>query len=48
MKVECPFSPTPHYYIEMPCNHTTLATNPELVVFLKDPHVESNDLNVSY
>jgi hypothetical protein len=48
MKVECPFSPTPCYYGEMPCSPTTLVTNLELVVNLKDPYLESNDLNVSY
>jgi hypothetical protein len=47
-RVECPFSPTPHYYVEMSCRPTTLTTNPKLVVNLKDPYLESNDLNVSY
>ncbi len=48
MKVECPFSPTPHYYVEMPCNPTTPATNPKLVVNLKHFYLELNDLNVSH
>jgi len=48
MRVECPLSPTPHYYVKMPCSLTTLATNHELVVYLKDLHLESDDLNVSY
>jgi hypothetical protein len=47
-KFECPCSPTFHYYVEMPCNPTTPTTNLELVVNLKDPCFESNDLNVSY
>jgi hypothetical protein len=47
-RVECPFSPTPHYYVEMPCNLTTLASNLELIVYLKDSHLELDDLNVSY
>jgi hypothetical protein len=28
MKVECPFSPTPHYYVEMLCSPT--CRNPNL------------------
>jgi hypothetical protein len=32
----------------MPSSPTTLATNLELVVYLKDPHLESDDLNVSH
>jgi len=47
-KVEYPFSPTPHYYVEMPCSLTTLTTNLELAMNLKDPYIESNDPNVSY
>ncbi len=35
-RAECPSSPTPCYYLELPCNLTTLATNPKLVVNLKD------------
>jgi hypothetical protein len=47
-KVECPFSPTPCYYVEMPCNLVAPTTNLELIVNLEDPCLESDDLNVSY
>jgi len=47
-KIKCPFSPTPRYYVDLPCNPTTLITNPKLIVNLKDPCLESHDLNVSY
>jgi len=47
-KVEWPSSPTLRYYVKMPCSPTTPTTNRELVVNLKDPYLESNDLNVSY
>ncbi len=47
-RVKCPSSPAPCYYVEMPLNPTTPWTNLTLVVNLKDPCLESNDLNVSY
>jgi hypothetical protein len=47
-KTKCPSSPTPHYYVEMPCNPTMPTTNPKLVVNLEDLFLESHDLNVSY
>jgi hypothetical protein len=47
-KVECLASPTPHNYVEMPCNPTTPTTNLKLIVKLEDPCIESDDLNVSY
>lgn len=47
-KTKCPFSPTPYYYVKMPCSPTTRTTNPKLVMNLEDPCFESHDLNVSY
>ncbi len=47
-KTKCPFSPTPHYYVEMSCSPTTPTTNPKLIVNLEDLCLESHDLNVSY
>jgi hypothetical protein len=47
IEVECPSSPTFHYYVEMPCNPTTPTTSFELVVNLKDLCFELDDLNVS-
>ncbi len=44
---ECTFSPTTHYYVEMPCNCATPMNNHEedqLVVNLEDPTFELNDL----
>jgi hypothetical protein len=43
-EVECPFSPTHHYYVKMPCKLTTPITNLELVVNLKNPCLESKSL----
>jgi len=47
-KVECPSSSIPHYYVEMSCNLIAPTTNLELVMNLKDPCFELDDLNVSY
>jgi len=47
-KVEYPSSPTPRYYVEMPCSLTIPTTNLELAMNLKDPYLELDDLNVSY
>ncbi len=44
---ECTFSPTTHYYVEMPCNCASPMNNHEedqLVVNLEDPTLELNDL----